>query len=523
MSAPMSSSSSLYQACNSVAGWLERHSRIALLLFSVIFLSVTGFIGATKLMDFDEIFTYYPARQATVGEVWSFFAEGLDVHTPVLALLVRASMTIFGDNHFALRVSMVLGYWLLSIGIYAFVSYRTSKLYGMAAMLVPPITSVYFYATEARPYGIILGVSALALVCWQRATSGGRRVLWIPALAAALTLCVSLHYFAVLLWIPFGAAELVRDWQRRRIDWPIWFALVGSLFPLAVFFPMIQMARHNFIGSIWSPPHLGDIENAYRTMLTLAFAPLLITVIAWLIGTWAGAPLVEPPRPAAPLPERVLIGMLALTPFYAVPLMILGGTFVTRYVLFTITGFTIYLASAVYLRARGDRMVALTAVLCLGGWFALKYPNMGRHQMAESRGLPFRQAQPFEAKPWMQAIQARPHLPVLLNPAVFYLQFQHYSDPALRARTYYLTSIPDAMKLDGTDTGDRNLQFFRRRFPVQVPDYYEFVSAHQEFLLLAETTNPTWVMEKLLADQAQLKLLGRDQTYFLYHVSMPAP
>ena len=498
----------------------ERHSKLVLTAYSLLFLAVTGLLGATKLMDFDEIFTYYPARQATLGQVWSFFAEGLDVHTPMVALLVRASMAVFGDTHFALRLPMVLGYWLWGLAIYTFVSYRTSKLYGMAAMLLPPITSVYFYATEARPYGILLGVTAWGLVFWQRANSGSRRALWLSAWAAMLAFSVSLHYFAVLLWVPYGLAELVRTWQRRKVDWAVWAVLIASLFPLAVFFNMIQMARRNFISSIWSPPHLGDIENTYRTILTLAYAPLLITVIVWLLVSRGTIKPEGEPQPEPPLSERVLIGSLALMPFFAVPLMMLGGTFVVRYVLYTTTGFTIYLALAAYRRARGDEMVALAAVVCLGGWFVMKYPNMGRHQMAESRGLPFGQARPFADKVWTKAIEQRPELPVLINPAVFYLQFQHYSAPEVQQRTYYLISIADAMKYDGTDTGDRNLQFFRRRFPVQVPDYYEFTRANREFLLLAETTNPTWVVNKLLDDGAKLDLILRDQTYFLYHVSL---
>jgi len=509
--------------CERIAAWLESHSGLALAVFSAMFLSITCFLGATKLMQFDEIFTYYPSRQATVGQVWSFFAEGLDVHTPILALLAHFSLKIFGDNHLALRLPVILGFWLLCLSIYAFVSYRCSKVYGMAAMLLPPVTSVFFYATEIRPYGALLGVSAFALVCWQRATSESRRWAWLAALFVALTLCVSLHYFAVFLWIPLGVAGLVRDWQRRKVDWALWIVLLGSLFPLIVFFPMIQTARVNFLSGIWSPPSLGDIENTYRFMLTLAFAPMLGTVIVWLLvsGGRAAAPESGLARPLAPLPERVLIALLALTPVYVVPIMLLGGTFVPRYVLFTLTGLTILLAGAAYQRARGNGLFAVVAVVCLGGWFLLKYPSMGRHQMAESRGLPFRQARPLENKSWMKAIERESGLPVVINPAVFFLHFQHYSLPEVRERTFYLTSLADAMKYDGTDTGDRNLQFFHRRFPVQVAAYDEFVSTHREFLVCAETTNPTWVLEKLLDDGAKLQLVLRDGTYFLYHAQLP--
>lgn len=515
----------LVTAIARLADWMERRALLVVAAFSICFLGVTWFLGATKLMQFDEIFTYYPSRQP-IPELWSFFAEGLDVHTPILALMAHASMSVFGESHWALRLPVILGYWLLCVSVYAFVSYRCSNIYGLAAMMLPPITSVYFYATEIRPYGVLLGVSAFALVCWQRAFAPRdgvpqkHRFLWMAAWGITLVLCVSLHYFAVFLWIPFGLAGLVRDWQKRSIDWGMWLILVGSLFPLAVFFPMMQLARANFLSGIWSPPSLNDIEGAYRFMFTLAFSPMLGALIVWLIAG-GGRQETDVPTKRGPLAERVLIGALALVPVYVVPIMLVGGTFVPRYVLYTLTGVTIFLATAIYNRARGNRVVAAVIVVCLGGWFMLKYPNMGRRQKAESHGLPFGNPQPLESKTWMKAIDAQPDLPVVLNPAVFYLHFQHYSPEPVRKRSYYLTSISDALRLDRTDTGDRNLLFFERRFPVQVPAYSDFVSQHRTFLLLAETTNPTWVMEKLLEDKADLQLLLRDNTYHLYRVTMP--
>lgn len=510
------------QVLDALAMLLVRHSWIGLTLFSVVFLSVTAWLGSTKPMEFDEIFTYYPARQAAVADVWSFFSEGLDTNTPVAAVLAHASLRIFGDTHLALRLPVIFGYWLLCLCLYAFVSYRCSPLYGMAAMLLPPVTSAYFYATEARAYGVVLGASALALVSWQRATGGGRRWLWLTLLAVSLALCISLHYLCIFLWAPLGLAELVRLWERKKLDWGVAAALVAGLAPLGAFLPMMLLARQNFLGGFWARPSLSDVENTYRYIFTLAFTPMLGTVIAWLlVSRGEAAQQNGAVRLRAPLAERVLIGALALTPVYVVPAMLVGGIFVPRYVLFTLTGVTIFLATAAYERARGSALFAITAIVCLGGWFVVKYPAMARRQMVESRGLPFGKARPLEAKPWMRAIEARPELPVVLNPAVFFLHFQHYSPPEVRQRSYYLTSLSDAMRLDGADTGDRNLLFFSRRFPVQVPAYAEFVEQHRSFLLCAETTNPTWVLEKLLEDGAELRLLLRDSTYHLYHVTFP--
>src|SRR4051812_10754511 len=130
-----------------LADWLEKHSLLSLAIFSVVFLGVTSAIGATKLLEFDELYTYYPAKNATLSQVWSFYAQGLDTNTPVASVLVNVCLRLFGDNPLALRLPVILGYWIMCLGVYAFVAFRCSKVYAMAAMLSLPITSVYFYAT----------------------------------------------------------------------------------------------------------------------------------------------------------------------------------------------------------------------------------------------------------------------------------------------------------------------------------------------------------------------------------------
>jgi 4-amino-4-deoxy-L-arabinose transferase-like glycosyltransferase len=506
-----------------IAERLERHSRIVLVLFSVAFLSVTGFLAATKLLWYDEIFTYYPARQETWSQVWSFFAEGLDVHTPIMALLVHASLMLFGDNNVALRLPAILGFLLLCLSIYAFVSYRSSKVYAMAAMLFPATTSALFYATEARPYGVILGVSAFALVCWQRASERNRTA-WLIAMGAALSLCISLHYMAAFLWIPIGAAELVRTWQRRRIDWTLWIILIASLFPLAAFLPMIQTARANFISGIFAPPRLIKVFSPYGLIMQDAYIPLIGMIVTWLLISRSRSETVDGIRhlrAPAPLPERVLIATLALTPAYAVPLSFLGGIFVSRYVEYTVTGLAILLAMGAYRRARGDTQFAVVAVLCLGGFFMVTRPIAGLRQLAATPGLPFGAARPYENENWMRAIEQQPGLPVAVSPPVFFLKVRHYSSPDVQNRMFYLFSIPDALKYDGADSGDKNLKFLARRFPVQARPYEEFTAEHREFLLLAETELQTWLLEKLLAEGARLELQRRTQTYFLFHVTLP--
>src|SRR5437899_813675 len=147
--------------------------------FSLVFLLVCGLLSATKLMWFDEMATYYPAKLPTVSGLIDFFWQGLDVHTPTASLILRANMALFGDNPVANRIPVALGYLVMCLCIFVFVSRRCPAVYAAAAMIFPALSQVFYYATEIRCYGILLGLTGVALVCWQQAAEGRRRRLSI--------------------------------------------------------------------------------------------------------------------------------------------------------------------------------------------------------------------------------------------------------------------------------------------------------------------------------------------------------
>lgn len=497
----------------------EQRGLTLVALFSLLFWIVTCAIAATKLLDFDELATYYPAALPTATETWRFFANGYDTHTPLASLAVRACVAIFGHNPIAIRLPVIFCYWFMCVCIYGFVSRRCGKVYGAAAMAFPAICSVYFYATEARAYGILLGSAAAALLCWQRASERNpHRAGWIAGLGLAVAVSVSVHYLGVLLLICIFSGEVRKTISSKRIDWPLILVVGLCAMPLLMFVPMANAARHNYAGSYWSRPHLGDIENTYRSMLTLAFAPLLGGLILWGIVALFRRRSVAQAR-QLPAHETVAAITLALLPLYALPVAYLIGAFVPRHILYTVVGITISLAFLAYRSSHGDRLLGTALLIVFVAWFALKAPALVRAHISESNGWLMGRAQPFENTAWMPGIRDS-SLPVAVTPAVFFLQLQHYADPAVKARIFYPLSAADALRYDATNTGDLNLKYLNRITPIQVPAYATFVSANPHFLVCAETTNPTWLIRKLLDQGATLRLIMRQETYFLFDVTV---
>src|SRR5262249_59405280 len=123
----------------------------------------------------DELFTLYIARLPTYADIWSFLASGVEQLPPTFHILARLCMKLFGVNPWALRLPEILGVGVMSLCLFVVVSRRSSAVYGLIAMLLPLVTHVFYYATEARPYGLVLGCAALSLLCWQSAADDRRR------------------------------------------------------------------------------------------------------------------------------------------------------------------------------------------------------------------------------------------------------------------------------------------------------------------------------------------------------------
>ena len=134
---------------------------------SALYLAVTGVIAWNKPLWNDELYTLYIARLPDFSDVWAALSTGAEQTPPFFYVVTRASLALFGPSELSLRLPAVVGFWVMALCLYRFVSNRDSALAGLVAMLFPLVTSAYYYASEARPYALVLGFSGVALLCWQ--------------------------------------------------------------------------------------------------------------------------------------------------------------------------------------------------------------------------------------------------------------------------------------------------------------------------------------------------------------------
>jgi hypothetical protein len=212
-----------------------------------IFVVLVGFVSVVRslrtTMWVDEFYTYFTSHQASAGEVVKASLEGCDGAPPMYALLTRALHPVLGGGVMNLRFPATLGFCLMCGCVFAFVYRRLPALYAWVAMLFA-CDSVLYFATEGRAYGLVLGLIALSLVCWQAAAEGKHRPRAFALFVFCMWAATALHYYAILLLIPLFAAEVVRWIIAKRLDVPmiVTFALV----PL-VLIPPIPLPYQGFV------------------------------------------------------------------------------------------------------------------------------------------------------------------------------------------------------------------------------------------------------------------------------------
>ena len=144
---------------------------VAWTVFTVLYAIPTVYLAHLKLFWDDEFFTLYLSRTPTWHDLLQALATGADQHPPSFYYLTHLMTTVFGSGHVTVRLPAILGFWLLCLCLYEIVRDLATPEWAVVAMFFPLSTGFYFYASEARGYGMVCGFSALAMLSWMRSTA----------------------------------------------------------------------------------------------------------------------------------------------------------------------------------------------------------------------------------------------------------------------------------------------------------------------------------------------------------------
>jgi mannosyltransferase len=141
------------------------------------------------------------------------------VHPPLLYLVTRLCVALFGDSDFAVRLQAALLGSISVLLTYKLGEMLWSREAGVVAAFLLAISAFHIeYSQEARHYSLMVFFSLFSLIFLVKALRGGQKRMWL-----LFGLCTSLnmytHYFAFLVLpaeLLFASWVIVADWPALR-------------------------------------------------------------------------------------------------------------------------------------------------------------------------------------------------------------------------------------------------------------------------------------------------------------------
>lgn len=383
-------------------------------------------------------------------------------------------------------------------------------------MLLPLVTSAYYYAYEARPYGLVLGFCALSLVCWQTATEGHNRKRSLIGLAVSLAAAVSNHYYAALAFFPLALGEVVRSLARRRLDLPMWVAFGSAMTPLLLFLPLIERGKASNT-HFWAPLRWSAIPEFYYSLLAPAAVPLVAMLILSAVYP-RPAPMRSDRQPQRPQPAPHLHEVAVAVGFIAIPIVavilakLITGAFTDRYALSAVIGFSMLLAFAIHSLLAGRALIGAVLVLAFCSLFVVRGIRNYQSEIASALS----QAEIYN---FLQAA-SESSLPIVAMNAHAFMLLTHYGPRELTSRLVYLADPEASLHYLGYDTVDRGmLELMKPWFHLRVKEYGPYVTSQQRFLVYGNLGAHNWLLSKLIATDMRVELRGRKGNDLLFAVS----
>lgn len=492
--------------------------RIATIAAGIVLLA-SAILGyrwlAARPLEIDEFLSFFSDNQPTAKDVISVQLHyPISLDPPVYHLLSHWAMQLFGATAIALRLPALLGYLLFQATLFLFVRRIAGWRAALLAMLFPLITQNFFYATQGRPYGLLMGAYGLAMVCWQGATRAqeSRRAGWLCGLAFALVLGVWSHFFGLLILLPIFAGELARTVRRSRVDRGIAICLAIGAASMALLVPFQRASAEYRVHYYDTRVPANVIPQSYAALFVahhllpmweqrvyLAVLCISMAAVAVAFGLyWRRRPELSH--------EFFAIAALGLLPVFGYLLGVtVTHTVDVRYVVATM--FALMAGLGIVLEPALRRTVFFSAIVVLIGVLAVFYRQRNTF---DSRLFGDSIAKRFELSPEVkQALEENPSRPIYIQSlADFYENWYYVPDPMLRARFSMVYSQKVELSWLGHDTNyltARNMTHFT---PFSFTPYAEMLAAGGHPLVLNYHDGWDWLGRDLASRHVPMRKIG---------------
>ncbi len=484
-----------------------------------------------RLMWNDEFLSFYTDGVAGFKQVILVQLHyPISLDPPTYHLLSHLCMDVLGRNALALRLPALGGFLLFQLCVFFLVRRLAGERAAIVAMAVPICTASFRYSLEGRPYGLLLGLYALSLLCWQAATQStaqnatqtgspeesptGSRLLPLTGLTLSIALAITSHYFGVLILIPVTLGEISRCLIRRRIDAGVFTALALGLASVGLILPfraaLMVYRRHYYINGV----NLHSVSQGYRELFLryttwpmplqrMAAALLVILALALAGAGWRRFQR-RPAEESASI--WVALASTALLPLFGY----LFGRFVThtmevRYVIAALIAFAAAFGIVLERRLRSKAFYSTALALITITALAVNLHNILCERRASASLLASLQPSPALAA----ALTAHPDAPLYEQSlGNFFVDSYYTPNPNLRRRITLLYNAGQEvlwLQHDTYSIAARNLRHFTR---LPVVNYDEITRQPGPHLLIQWRDGWNWTAEATAAEDAIVTPLG---------------
>jgi len=503
------------------ASLVNRHALWFALAISAYYAVHLGRMAVRRFW-FDELFTFHISRLPQLDQL--FQALPADGNPPLSHLLVRLCMQLFGETEFVARLPSIVAFVWAMLAAYLFVRRRCLPIAAVLAVFAFASSKIGAYGTAARPYALMLGFTALALVSWQAATEPGRRRL-LPLIGIVLGIAgaIGCHHYGVFhVAAPLAVGEVVRLKQRRRLDLPLYAAGLAGLATIALTLPFALatdrvMLIYTRASSVFGHKPTLSSFLTYGDMVS----PWLVGVLLALL--WLTRPAFEPAEtePQNRLPAHEIAaaaGLALLTPIMIALTWATTGYYGQRYAISTMLGVAILLGFAVQrfsvTAKQGMVVAALSMAVLTAGYVVPRATAIAWHKVDPSSAP----SEPSSASIFDKAPAGEPI--VVANPVEFMADWW-YAPPDLRQRLHYLADMPYATT-QPFFLADVSLVVNRDVIPEKTDDYATFLKTHRRFALYCwGPDDGNWIKGRLIAAGWTLTPLYDDGVRALFDARAP--
>jgi len=386
-------------------------------------------------------------------------------------------------------------------------------------MAVPLLTTAYWYAYEARAYGIVLGCCGLALISWQEATRRNNHRFWpVLGLFASLAVALATHTYAFLIFIPLAVGELTRFALHRRVDWVVLCSLCAAASATLISVPLLLVVKQSGGGVSW-PASATMLLHTYESLFHPT-VPLMVVVIALLYGEYAiyrdaltDAGLSHRHR-FEPHEQAALFAFLAVPVFAYLAARLMRVPMMDRYSLVVIVGLACLLGMIVSRKAVIGVLVLSFMTLLVAGDFVVFVGDVSVSEPSSAVPIGTDRAPYREAFNWMSSEENK-GLPIVMLDDLDFVPMLYYAPADLVSRLAYL-------KRPENDVDELMYEELQRccRAPGKVSTLGEVRSAHNSFLVYS-TKRSFRRLDQLAESGATVSLRRMNNDYGLFWVAFP--